>query len=297
MGIIQHSDAPSTAILPKVMGAASAACVEIGIFHPVDTVAKRLMSNTDNTRPIREVIFRNAVDLPALGKARSLFPGLQFAVYYKGFQRIYKFGGQPLVYAALDRSVRDQYESMFGPKHARTMMQASAGCLMGIGEVALLPLDVLKIKAQTNPEAIGQRGLVSILKQEKLADLYRGASWTVARNAPGSFALFGANAWAKDTIFEGNMDAYWKTLVTSTVGSLSSILVASPLDVIKTRIQNRDFSDRRSGMAIVKELMAKEGPGAFFKGITPKAMTVAPKLIFSFSIAQYITQKCEDAFK
>ena len=61
---------------------------------------------------------------------------------------------QPLVYAALDRNVKDQYVNMFGHKYARTLMQASAGCVMGIGEVALLPLDVLKIKAQTNPESI-----------------------------------------------------------------------------------------------------------------------------------------------
>jgi hypothetical protein len=75
---------------------------------------------------------------------------------------------QPLVYAALDRNVKDQYVSLFGHKYARTLMQASAGCLMGIGEVALLPLDVLKIKAQTNPEAIGKRGLVAILREEKV---------------------------------------------------------------------------------------------------------------------------------
>ena len=42
---------------------------------------------------------------------------------------------------------------------------------MGIGEVALLPLDVLKIKAQTNPDAIASRGLFSILKEEKVSAL------------------------------------------------------------------------------------------------------------------------------
>lgn len=54
----------------------------------------------------------------------------------------------------------------------------------------------------------------------QLASLYRGAGWTAARNAPGSFALFGANSWAKEALFDGNTDQYWKTLVTSTVGAL-----------------------------------------------------------------------------
>jgi hypothetical protein len=287
---------PNTTILPKVVGACSAALVEIGIFHPVDTVAKRMMSNTDSTRAVGEVIFKHAHGQPLGVRMKSLYPGLEFAVAYKAFQRIYKFGGQPLVYAAMDANGKEHFEGAFG-KHAKTMMQATAGCMMGIGEVALLPLDVLKIKAQTNPEALKGRGLVAILKQEKLRDLYRGAGWTMARNAPGSFSLFGANAWAKDYLFDNNLDAYWKTLVTSTVGSVASIVVASPLDVVKTRIQSRDFNDPRGGVAVVKDLIKLEGPGAFFKGLTPKMLTVAPKLIFSFSIAQYITKRCEDAFR
>jgi hypothetical protein len=60
--------------------------------------------------------------------------------------------------------------------------------LIGIGEIFLLPLDVLKIKRQTNPEAFRGRGLFRIIKDEGFA-LYRGWEWTAARNAPGSFAV------------------------------------------------------------------------------------------------------------
>lgn len=289
------STAPSTAILPKIVGASTAALVEIGIFHPVDTVAKRLMSNTDATRSVGQVVFKEAHEKAISTRLMSLYPGMQFAVAYKAFQRIYKFGGQPLVYAAMDRNFKESFENTFGKKHSKTMMQATAGCLMGIGEVGLLPLDVLKIKAQTNAAALGNRNLFAIIRQEKIQDLYRGWGWTMVRNAPGSFSLFGANAWAKDYLFNNNLDAYWKTFVTSTIGSVASIVVASPMDVIKTRIQNRDFNDPRSGAMVIKDLLKKEGPTAFFKGLTPKVLTVAPKLIFSFSIAQYITQQCEAA--
>ena len=60
--------------------------------------------------------------------------------------------------------------------------------LIGIGEIVLLPLDVLKIKRQTNPEAFRGRGLFKIISDEGMG-LYRGAGWTAARNAPGSFAV------------------------------------------------------------------------------------------------------------
>lgn len=60
--------------------------------------------------------------------------------------------------------------------------------LIGIGEIVLLPLDVLKIKRQTNPEAFRGRGVFQIVADEGMG-LYRGAGWTAARNAPGSFAV------------------------------------------------------------------------------------------------------------
>jgi hypothetical protein len=66
--------------------------------------------------------------------------------------------------------------------------------LIGIGEVVLLPLDVLKIKRQTNPEAFRGRGLFKIIKDEGMG-LYRGAGWTAARNAPGSFAVRWWDPW------------------------------------------------------------------------------------------------------
>jgi hypothetical protein len=52
----------------------------------------------------------------------------------------------------------------------------------------LLPLDVLKIKRQTNPEAFRGRGVLKIVADEGFG-LYRGWGWTAARNAPGSFAV------------------------------------------------------------------------------------------------------------
>lgn len=53
---------------------------------------------------------------------------------------------------------------------------------------ALLPLDALKIKRQVNPEAFRGRGVVRIFMEEGTT-LYRGWGWTMARNAPGSFAV------------------------------------------------------------------------------------------------------------
>jgi len=68
------------------------------------------------------------------------------------------------------------------------LMKLTFVSIIGIGEIVLLPLDVLKIKRQTNPEAFRGRGVVRIVRDEGFG-LYRGWGWTAARNAPGSFAV------------------------------------------------------------------------------------------------------------
>ena len=121
-------------------------------------------------------------------KLFSLFPGLGYAAGYKVSQRIYKFGGQPWFNDVLTRNYKTSYTNAFGERKGRMMMQATAGSLTGIGEVVLLPLDALKIKRQVNPDAFRGRGVIRIFREEGTT-LYRGWGWTVARNAPGSFAV------------------------------------------------------------------------------------------------------------
>ncbi|CAE6466629.1 unnamed protein product [Rhizoctonia solani] len=313
----------------RVLGSGASGVAELLVFHPVDTIAKRLMSNKAKVRnftslvcyykrfgqvsfsslsPIifREyssapllrkavsfsslspIIFREYSSAPLLRKAVSLFPGLGYAAGYKIAQRIYKFGGQPYFNDLISSHYKQNFTNAFGEKNGKMLMHACAGSLTGIGEVVLLPLDVLKIKRQVNPEAFRGRGVLKIVSDEGFA-LYRGWGWTMARNAPGSFALFGASSFTKSRILhiEDYSKATWtQNFVASIAGAVASITVAAPLDVVKTRIQNANFESNVGGLTVVKDLLKNEGPTAFFKGLTPKIIVVGPKLVFSYTLAQ-----------
>ncbi|KAK5070812.1 high copy suppressor of abf2 [Lithohypha guttulata] len=275
----------------RLLGSGSAGIAELAVFHPVDTIAKRLMSNSTKITSVpafNAVIFRQYADAPLGTKFTSLFPGLGYAAGYKVLQRIYKYGGQPFVRDYLTQHHQQTFDSTFGKGTGKAMLNATAGSLIGIGEIVLLPLDVLKIKRQTNPEAFRNRGFFKIISDEGMG-LYRGAGWTAARNAPGSFALFGGSAWAKESIFkleDYNKASWSQNFVASVVGASASLIVSAPLDVIKTRIQNRNFEDPRSGFKIVGDMMRQEGITSFFKGLTPKMLMTGPKLVFSFWLAQ-----------
>ncbi|KAJ1650508.1 high copy suppressor of abf2 [Dispira simplex] len=285
----------------RVMGSGCSGILELMCFHPVDTVAKRLMSNhqpifvpgspfSQGVAHLNTIVFKDAHTQSVGRRYLSLFPGLGFAAGYKVLQRIYKFGGQPFIVDYLNRNHRDTFVKTFGEKTGKTVMFATAGSLVGIGEVALLPLDVLKIKSQTNPEALKGRGIFAIFRDEGLG-LYRGGMWTAARNAPGSFALFGGAAFVKEYVCglkDYSKATFMQNFYSSIGGAVASITVAAPLDVVKTRIQNKPFDAPESGMSIITKMVRNEGFSAFFKGLTPKILVVGPKLVFSFTIAQQL---------
>ncbi|KAI1496279.1 putative YHM1 [Biscogniauxia marginata] len=277
--------------LARLLGSGSAGISELAVFHPVDTIAKRLMSNQtkiSNVSQLNTVIFKEKAAAPLGKKFFSLFPGLGYAAGYKVLQRIYKYGGQPIARDYLALHYSKDFESAFGKKTGKAIMHSTAGSLIGIGEIVLLPLDVLKIKRQTNPEAFRGRGVFKIIADEGFG-LYRGWGWTAARNAPGSFALFGGSAFTKEYFFklnDYNQASWFQNFIASIAGASASLVVSAPLDVIKTRIQNRNFENPESGFRILSNMAKNEGLTSFFKGLVPKLLMTGPKLVFSFWLAQ-----------
>ncbi|TQS32834.1 hypothetical protein Golomagni_06839, partial [Golovinomyces magnicellulatus] len=283
-------------------GLGSAGIAELAVFHPVDTIAKRLMSNQtriSNASELNKVIFKEKASVSVGKKFVSLFPGLGYAAGYKVLQRIYKYGGQPVARDWLTIHYGKDFESAFGKKTGKAVLHSTAGSLIGIGEIILLPLDVLKIKRQTNPEAFRGRGVFRIIADEGFG-LYRGWGWTAARNAPGSFALFGGSAFAKEYLFslqDYNKASWFQNFIASIAGASASLVVSAPLDVIKTRIQNRNFDNPESGFRILSNMARNEGFSSFFKGLVPKLLMTGPKLVFSFWLAQTLIPAFDVMFR
>ncbi|KAJ3199224.1 hypothetical protein HDU83_003840 [Entophlyctis luteolus] len=281
----------------RLLGSGLSGILELVCFHPVDTIAKRLMNSTqkpfssgqstaEGFSVLNKVIFKDAADKGTFSKYKSLFPGLGFAAGYKVAQRMYKFTGQRHVKDYMNNHHASTFKSLFGDNW-KTMMHATAGSIVGVGEIVLLPLDALKIKMQINPTLLQGKGLVQVITQEGWG-LYRGASWTAARNAPGSFALFGGSALVKENIFgltDYSQATFFQNFCASIGGAFASITVSSPLDVIKTRIQAKSADKAEGGWTILSRMVKNEGFGSFFKGLVPKLLVVGPKLVFSFTIA------------
>mmetsp|Transcript_4301 Transcript_4301/g.10192 ORF Transcript_4301/g.10192 Transcript_4301/m.10192 type:complete len:367 (+) Transcript_4301:64-1164(+) len=348
--------------LSPLLGGACAGMLEITIFHPFDTINKRLMTNkaflsrsswrnilfeeprveapiSDSSssskslkgvsikgpnyirvdvtsvsgqksgmlRGFESVKFPLATSTEALSSLGStslwgrrmasvLLPGLLHAYLYKVLQRSFQFTTQ--------HAITRYCFARFSPttKRAKTLTQASAGALVGCGEAILLPMNTLKVRAQTNPAYRGlaaHRLLHRLYLEGGLSNLYAGWQWAVVRNAPGSFAMFGTNAAVKEYLFRLDDHVaeatFAQNVVSSGCGAVASIIVSSPFDVIKTRIQSGHSSGRSlSGMDIARQAWRDEGVRGFFKGSFTKCATAGTKLTVSFGVAQSAIGRIEE---
>lgn len=88
--------------------------------------------------------------------------------------------------------------------------------------------------------------------------------------------LFGGSAFTKEYLFklqDYNKATWFQNFVASIAGASASLVVSAPLDVIKTRIQNRNFDNPEGGFRILTNMAKNEGLSSFFKGLVPKVST------------------------
>lgn len=288
----------------KVLGALAAGSLELAIFHPLDTFSRRLQNNhTKVFVPSQPVASFQRIWNVAIATGNP-YAGISVGFGDKIFKRVYKFGGQKiLVDSVLTPYCSDTFKTTFGEKHARPMLEATAGSLIGMFEVVGLPLDNIKINKQINPKAYGDKNIFQIINRHNYKTFYSGAMTTVTRNAPGSFLLFGGSDACYE--FYYNLDnrkhaTPIQNFVASATGAASSVIGTLPLDVIKTRIQaasSKAESKKISGMEMGKKIFTEEGVTAFFKASTTKTTMSIAKVAFGLTLAKEATRIIDKKMK
>lgn len=281
----------TNSIYPKLIGSGTAGILESLIFHPADTVSKRLMSNQEklilsgNKSNIKSILLQTQINTTFKTQIRGLYNGLGFSLMHRFTQRMYGYGGQPI----LKQIVETRYKPE--TRYQRIRNEWMSGAFIGLGETIFMPFDLLKIKKQTNVGTFNNRSMFEIMKEEKLNNYFKGAAITSCRNFIAMGNFFMVNSIVREFIF--NKQEPWNLsftqyLISSSCASLCSITSSSPFDVIKTRVQNKDFGKKSNSFIVVKEILNKEGFSAFYKGLGTKLVTIGPKIVFTYSITQYL---------
>ncbi|XP_076022606.1 mitochondrial glutamate carrier 1-like [Genypterus blacodes] len=128
-----------------------------------------------------------------------------------------------------------------------------------------------------------------LLRTKGITGLYKGLGATLMRDIPFSvvyFPLFAhLHQLGKRSTEDPNVPFYWSFMSGCLAGCIAAVTV-SPCDVVKTRLQSlKKGANEETYNGVVdciRKILHKEGPGAFMKGASCRALVIAPL----FGIAQ-----------
>ena len=190
-----------------------------------------------------------------------------------------------------------------------------AGLLAGVTEAVAVvtPMEVVKIRLQAQHHSMADpldipkyrnaaHALYTVVKEEGVGALYRGVSLTALRQGTNQAANFTAytelKAWLQNRSGDPNKGLPgWQTaligLVSGAVGPFSN----APIDTIKTRLQKTPAQPGDTAMGrivnIGSQMWKQEGARAFWMGITPRVMRVAPGQAVTFAVYEFLKDKLE----
>ena len=89
----------------------------------------------------------------------------------------------------------------------------------------------------------------------------------------------------------------YQTAVIGLIAGAVGPFTNAPIDTIKTRLQRMPGEPGETAISritnLTKTMFKQEGPKAFYKGITPRVMRVAPGQAVTFTMYEYLKEKLE----
>ncbi|TXT15556.1 hypothetical protein VHUM_00059 [Vanrija humicola] len=194
-----------------------------------------------------------------------------------------------------------------------------AGLGAGATEAVMVvnPMEVVKIRLQAqqhslaDPDAVPRyrnaaHAAYKIVAEEGFGTLYRGVALTALRQATNQGVNFTAyqyfRKWAlqfqPEYLAKGDLPSY-QTMVLGLVSGAMGPFSNAPIDTIKTRIQRASKVPGETAfsrfMKVATEMFKNEGPSAFYKGITPRVLRVAPGQAIVFTVYERVKRIIDKA--
>lgn len=286
------ADVPPTAVV-KFVGAGTAACIADLLTFPLDTAKVRLQiqgeAGSTAACSTSAVKYRGVLGtistMVRTEGPRSLYSGL-----VAGLQRQMSFAS---VRIGLYDSVKQFYTK--GSDHAGIGSRLMAGCTTGALAVAVAqPTDVVKVRFQAQARSAGNvkrycstlNAYSTIAKEEGISGLWKGTAPNIARNAIVNCSELVTYDFIKDLLLHSTpmTDTLPCHFVSAFGAGLVTTVIASPVDVVKTRYMNSALGQYHSVLNCAVTMMTKEGPRAFYKGFMPSFLRLG-----SWNIVMFVT--------
>ncbi|KAH9822233.1 mitochondrial carrier domain-containing protein [Melampsora americana] len=277
----------STPLAIHLIAGGTAGFAEACVCHPLDTIKVRMQLSRSKQ-----------------GRGRGFIKTGVMIAQKESFAGLYKGLGAVISGIVPKMSIRfasfEAYKGWLADKQTGKV-SSSAIFLSGLGAgtteaVAIVcPMEVVKIRLQAQMHSMSDpldipkyrnagHALYLILKEEGPRTLYRGVALTALRQATNQAANFTAYTELKALCQRIPTQTMALGLISGAVGPFTN----APIDTIKTRIQKSTATQGETAWTRLKvvssEMFVQEGPKAFYKGITPRVMRVAPGQAVVFTV-------------
>ncbi|KAI0166626.1 mitochondrial carrier [Xylariaceae sp. FL1272] len=293
----------------NLLAGGGAGMMEALVCHPLDTIKVRMQLSRRARQPgaPKRGFIRTGTEIVKRETPLGLYKGL----------------GAVLTGIVPKMAIRftsfEAYKQMLADKQTGTVTASGtflAGLAAGVTEAVAVvtPMEVIKIRLQAQHHSMADpldvpkyrnaaHALYTVVKEEGAGALYRGVSLTALRQGSNQAVNFTAYTYFKEVLLRWQPDHaalpnYQTTLIGLVSGAMGPLSNA-PIDTIKTRLQKMPAEPgvtafRRISL-IAADMFKQEGFHAFYKGITPRIMRVAPGQAVTFTVYEYLKDKLEQS--
>ncbi|KAF2401374.1 mitochondrial carrier [Trichodelitschia bisporula] len=214
----------------------------------------------------------------------------------EGASRLYRGINAPILMEAPKRATKfaanDEwgkfYRTAFGIPTMNQSLSILTGASAGATEsFVVVPFELVKIRLQDKAQAHKYNGMIDcvrkIIAQEGLLTMYQGLESTLWRHILWNAGYFGCIFQVRELIPKAQTKKGQITndIISGTVGGTVGTILNTPMDVVKSRIQN---SPKIAGLVrkynwawpALGTVMKEEGFGALYKGFLPKVLRLGP---------------------
>ncbi|EEQ33444.1 mitochondrial 2-oxodicarboxylate carrier 1 [Microsporum canis CBS 113480] len=217
---------------------------------------------------------------------------------WTSFSRLYRGINAPILMEAPKRATKFAandswgafYRKIFGMEKANQPLAILTGATAGATEsFVVVPFELVKIRLQDKDSAGKYNGMLDvvrkIVKHEGPLALYNGLEATLWRHILWNAGYFGSIFQIRAQLppaEKGNQSQQMRNdIIAGTVGGTLGTVINTPMDVVKSRIQN---SPKIAGSVpkynwawpALGTVMKEEGFGALYKGFLPKVLRLGP---------------------
>ncbi|KAH7339000.1 mitochondrial carrier domain-containing protein [Rhizoctonia solani] len=264
------------------------------VVYPIDLVKTRMQNQ--RSAVVGQMLYKNSFDCAAKVLRNEGFVG-----FYRGL-------GPQLIGVAPEKAIKLTVNDLVrgratDPETGRIKLgwEILAGGTAGGCQVLFTnPLEIVKIRLQVQGEAAKlegavPRGAVHIVRQLGLLGLYKGTTACLLRDIPFSAIYFPAYAHLKKDIFNegyhGKKLTFGETLLAAGIAGMPAAYLATPADVIKTRLQVEARTGQSTYNGITdafRKILREEGASAFFKGGIARVVRSSPQFGFTLVAYEYL---------